>query len=257
MDDRQRVARGGRQRLGLRQALRALTPGGRRSARRLRPQSVRLAREHVFVSKYAPRGAPDRTTLERLASRGATLREIAAALDRSIATVRYWLRRWEIARPDARRTRVDPATAPREIMRVCSRHRRAVFRLDARGTYRCVLCAQERVAERRRRIKLILVEEAGGCCAACGYDRLPAALQFHHVNAADKSFGLSARGLSRGIEQAREEAPSASSCAATAMSRWRLECGSRRLPGVDSNHQELINSQSCCRYITGERRCRA
>ena len=29
-----------------------------------------------------------------------------------------------------------------------------------------------------------------------------------------------------------------------------------RLPGVDSNHQELINSQSCCRYITGERRCR-
>jgi hypothetical protein len=22
---------------------------------------------------------------------------------------------------------------------------------------------------------------------------------------------------------------------------------------VDSNHQELINSQSCCRYITGDR----
>ncbi len=28
-----------------------------------------------------------------------------------------------------------------------------------------------------------------------------------------------------------------------------------KLPGVDSNHQELINSQSCCRYITGERHC--
>ena len=24
-------------------------------------------------------------------------------------------------------------------------------------------------------------------------------------------------------------------------------------PRVDSNHQELTNSQSCCRYITGER----
>ncbi len=128
------------------------------------------------------------------------------AVDRSVATVRYWLRRWNIARPDARRRRFDPATAPREVMRICSRHRRAVFRLDGRGTYRCVLCAQERVAERRRRIKRILVEEAGGCCAACGYNRLPAALHFHHLDATEKSFGLASRGLSRGIERAREEA---------------------------------------------------
>ena len=169
-------------------------------------QSVRAAREHAFVSKYAPRGAPDRTRLEELASQGATLREIALVLDRSIATVRYWLRRWEIPRADARGTRVDPATAPREVMRICTRHGRAVFRLDARATYRCVLCSQERVAERRRRIKRILVEEAGGCCAACGYDRFPAALQFHHVNPAEKSFGLAARGLSRRLDRAREEA---------------------------------------------------
>ena len=27
----------------------------------------------------------------------------------------------------------------------------------------------------------------------------------------------------------------------------------RKLPRVDSNHRELINSQSCCRYITGDR----
>jgi transposase len=160
----------------------------------------------VFVSKYAPRGAPDRATLEQLVTEGATLKEIALSLDRSIATVRYWLRRWGITRRDSRLTRVDPATAPREVMRVCRRHARAVFRLDTRGTYRCVLCAQERVAERRRHIKRILVEEAGGCCAACGYDRLPAALHFHHINAAEKSFGLSARGLSRGIQRAREEA---------------------------------------------------
>ena len=91
-------------------------------------------------------------------------------------------------------------------MRACPRHGRAVFRLDARATYRCVLCSQERVAERRRQIKRILVDEAGGRCAACVYDRFPAALQFHHVNPAEKSFGLSARGLSRGLYRAREEA---------------------------------------------------
>ena len=134
------------------------------------------------------------------------MREIGAALDRSIATVRYWLRCWEIPRRDARRTRVDPATAPRETMRACSRHGRAVYRLDARGTYRCVLCSQEQVAARRRRIKQILVEEAGGCCAACGYDKMPAALHFHHLDPSTKEFGLSSRGLTRSLDRAREEA---------------------------------------------------
>ena len=167
---------------------------------------VRTECEHVFVSKYAPRGAPDRQRLEQLAREGVSLREISLALDRSIATVRYWLRRWEIPRTDARLRRLDPSTAPRETMRRCARHGRAVYRLDRRGTYRCVLCAQERVAERRRRIKQILIEEAGGCCAACGYDRLPAALHFHHLDPSTKEFGLSARGLSRALERAREEA---------------------------------------------------
>src|SRR5215211_4080267 len=102
----------------------------------------------MFVSKYAPRGTPDRQKLEELARQGAPLREIALALDRSVATIRYWLRRWEISRRDARRSRVDPATAPKEVMRACSRHGRTVYRLDKRGTYRCVMCAQERVADR-------------------------------------------------------------------------------------------------------------
>ena len=97
------------------------------------------------------------------------LREIAVALDRSVATVRYWLRRWDIARRDARLSRVDPATAPREVVRECSRHGRTVYRLDKRGTYRCVMCSQGRVADRRRRVKIILVQEAGGRCVACGY----------------------------------------------------------------------------------------
>ena len=158
------------------------------------------------MSKFAPRGAPDRSVLEALARDGATLREIAITVDRSIATVRYWLRRWEIPRADARLTRVDPATAPREVMRACRRHGRAVYRLDKRGTYRCVLCSQERVAERRRAVKRILVEESGGCCAACGYSACVAALQFHHLDPREKSFTLAHRGVTRSLAVARAEA---------------------------------------------------
>lgn len=157
-------------------------------------------------SRHAPRGAPDRRQLEQLAGEGATLAEMAAALDRSIATVRYWLRRWEIARDDRRRTAVDPATAPAVVEMRCRSHGVTLFRLEGRGSYRCRRCRQERVAERRRRVKRILVEEAGGRCRVCGYDRYAAALQFHHLDPAEKSFSLSYQGLTRGIDKARAEA---------------------------------------------------
>jgi hypothetical protein len=170
------------------------------------PGSVLARCEHLFVSKFSPRGAPDRNRLEQLVRSGAPLREIAADLDRSIATVRYWLLRWEIPRADARLTRVDPATAPRDIMRVCAHHGRTVYRLEGRGYYRCRLCRQARVADRRRQIKRTLVEEAGGRCVECGYHRCCAALQFHHLDRGDKHFALSHEGATRSLESARQEA---------------------------------------------------
>jgi hypothetical protein len=75
-----------------------------------------------------------------------------------------------------------------------------------RGTYRCKLCRQEQVADRRRRVKRILVDEAGGSCALCGYDRCVAALQFHHLDPTEKCFALSSEGSTRGIDAARAEA---------------------------------------------------
>jgi DNA-binding transcriptional ArsR family regulator len=158
------------------------------------------------AEKFAARGAPDPELLERLAREGLSLREIAEALDRSIATVRHWLRRWQIERADCRRKPPLPPDAPREVQMSCPRHGMTRFRLDVRGTYRCKRCAQERVAERRRKVKRILVAEAGGRCRMCGYDRCVAALQFHHVDPEGKSFALSDQGMTRGLERAREEA---------------------------------------------------
>ena len=36
-----------------------------------------------------------------------------------------------------------------------------------------------------------LVEHLGGKCKLCGYDRCPAALDFHHINPEEKEFRLS------------------------------------------------------------------
>jgi hypothetical protein len=70
----------------------------------------------------------------------------------------------------------------------------------------CPGCRIEAVTQWRRRAKRILVEEAGGCCALCGYDRCLAALEFHHIDPAQKRFGLGSRGLARRIDTLREEA---------------------------------------------------
>jgi DNA-binding CsgD family transcriptional regulator len=169
------------------------------------------ARKHRLRSagaaRFAPRGAPDRPTLEALAAEGATLAEMAKALDRSIATVRHWLQRWEIERTRRPgRTPPDPASAPPVVEMYCARHGLERFRLEPRGAYRCMRCRQERVTEWRRRVKRRLVAEAGGRCLLCGYDSCPAALQFHHVDPRGKAFALSREGVTRSLAHARAEA---------------------------------------------------
>ena len=88
----------------------------------------------------------------------------------------------------------------------CARHGPTEFWLEPRGIYRCLRCRSEAVSRRRRRLKEILVAEAGGRCALCGYDRYVGALQFHHLEPGSKRFSLADAGLTRSLAKAREEA---------------------------------------------------
>jgi len=64
----------------------------------------------------------------------------------------------------------------------------------------------ERVAARRRRIKEILVAEAGGACRICGYDIYVGALQFHHRDPSAKRFTVSRGGPTGSLDSMRQEA---------------------------------------------------
>jgi hypothetical protein len=161
------------------------------------------------ASRFSARGAIDRKALTAAVEAGRTLKEMAEAFDRDISTVRYWLKRYGIrASGGARRRQAREARrlGLRHINRRCSRHGMTRFLLDNRGVYRCMRCRGEDVSAWRRRAKRRLVEEAGGRCQICGYDRYMGALQFHHVDPSRKSFLLSMRGCTRSIEKLRAEA---------------------------------------------------
>jgi transposase-like protein len=144
----------------------------------------------------------DRDWLARRLDEGASYEEIAREADVTPATIRAWV-------SDAGLTAVRRHRAPtlQREERECTTHGIVEFveRSDGAG-WRCTRCRSQAVAARRRRVKEILIAEAGGACVLCGYDRHPAILQFHHRDPSQKRFAIGARGVARSLARAREEA---------------------------------------------------
>jgi transposase-like protein len=163
----------------------------------------------AHAAKHRARGGIARKELERLIAGGGTVRSMAGDLGVSVATVRHWLRRYGLeTRATAARKHASAARAngQRTITRVCRVHGPTRFILYTGGTYRCARCRQAAVTRRRRAVREMIVKEAGGRCLLCGYDEYVGALQFHHLDPAQKKFGLSGRGLTRSLERMRAEA---------------------------------------------------
>jgi transposase len=168
----------------------------------------RWARKYGLEStqrqRHLRRASLSRELLAELVAEDLTVREIASTVERSATTVRYWLRRYglettERARFARRRTKAT-------LFAHCSKHGHTEFIQRRDGSSSCGRCRADSVSAWRRRAKRILVAEAGGKCALCGYDRCVAAMHFHHVDPSTKRFSLSSRGLARAIEILREEA---------------------------------------------------
>lgn len=191
---------------------------GRRVARHPSTVSYWLDKhglQAVGSRRHSARGAIGEAELTDLVQRGLTLAAIAEQVERSVPTVRYWLQRYGLK--TANRRGRKPIVAPelvrqavkagrRELNADCPRHGHGVFVIEKSGRARCRQCRMDRVAERRRQVKRILIEEAGGSCSRCGYDRFPGALHFHHLDASQKSFGVAEKGATIAIEAVRAEA---------------------------------------------------
>jgi transposase len=162
--------------------------------------------------RHVARGPLSRELLAELVESGASIAEIATAVGRSKTTVRHWLRRFElktsnaVGRPRAEASRLARQTGAQVVEMDCPRHGRTPHVIDGRTYYRCRRCRAEAVSRRRRKVKALLVAEAGGCCRMCGYGANVQALQFHHRDPSTKLFALNARGVSLSLDVLRAEA---------------------------------------------------
>ena len=104
----------------------------------------------------------------------------------------------------------DPARRCQVEVRDCQRHGRTEFAYYSAGQkrgrrWRCKRCVGQAVTRRLQKVKRILVEESGGSCCVCGYDRCIISLHFHHVDPTRKSFSLTVA-MGKSLAALRDEA---------------------------------------------------
>jgi hypothetical protein len=161
--------------------------------------------------KYRARGGVSRETLEPMVQAGLSIAQIATAVGLSKTAVRHWLHKYSLRTSGVKGSRLRDGTREAretglsEVELTCQLHGPIMHVRESGGYFRCPRCRQDAVIRRRRRVKQLLVAEAGGVCQLCGYHRCLAALQFHHLDPKSKKFTIAQRGA-HSIERLRVEA---------------------------------------------------
>jgi len=134
--------------------------------------------------------------LENEINNGLSLREIAEKINKSLTTVRYWVKKYKISHNY--RSFKQIGKIEYDEYRYCPKCEKNCLttnfykRRDKKNssTY-CIKCTNSHTLERVQNLKMQMVEYKGGCCQICGYDKYQGALEFHHLDPSKKDFNLS------------------------------------------------------------------
>jgi hypothetical protein len=144
----------------------------------------------------------DKLELEKLVEEGLSLKNLAIHFNCSISKIRYWLVQYNLKTKPKFGT---PRTAKYEPGD-CKYHGRTIFVYETyREGYRCRACRSGVTTIKRRQLKQKLVDEAGGKCIRCGYNKCLWALQFDHRNSEEKLTDVSKLIAQRRLNLALEE----------------------------------------------------
>src|SRR6476646_1761466 len=164
--------------------------------------------EAVGHEAHAPNGRVDTDRLPAMVESGVPVKQMAETFGVGRSTIRYWLKKLGLETERSVRLRESKAACRDGLRRArlkCPIHGLSEFVARSDGRFRCARCRSEAVAKRRRSVKQILVEEAGGGCVLCGYSRCHRALEFHHLHPEEKRFPL-ASGCTPSLAKLQAEA---------------------------------------------------
>lgn len=82
--------------------------------------------------------------------------------------------------------------------------RTRIYCYDCSPTITATFTNADQITVKRRAIKKMLIDRAGGKCQICGYNKCMRALEFHHKDPTQKDFGIS-RQLNRNIDDLKAE----------------------------------------------------
>ncbi|EBS4516540.1 hypothetical protein DQT32_03855 [Salmonella enterica subsp. enterica serovar Braenderup] len=88
--------------------------------------------------------------------------------------------------------------------KICEIHN-VMYEQYKNGRHVCKKCANEKISNYRRELKIKAVEYKGGKCAFCGYNKSISALEFHHTDPNEKDFGIATKGTIRKFEAIKKE----------------------------------------------------
>ncbi len=128
----------------------------------------------------------EKELLEELLSQEKTLSQISEITGKGKTTIRYWIAQHQLERIKNTNCEVCQALLTGRQRNFCSvkcRMKTTNFK------HQVYTCQQARGLERKKQ----LIEIAGGECCDCGYKRNISALEFHHLNPQEKSFGIDLR----------------------------------------------------------------
>ena len=127
----------------------------------------------------------DYDTLNLFRSQGFSIKKIAKELKKSPTNVRYWLKKFNIKKVNSEYKHCPRCKEEKLKTEFYKR------RNGKNNTPYCKPCSGEQVIERQRNFKQKCVDYKGGKCIICEYKKCNSALEFHHLNSAEKDFAIS------------------------------------------------------------------
>lgn len=139
----------------------------------------------------------EKQLLEQFIQNGISANKIAKQTSKSLTTVRYWLKKYNLVTnfisfkdPNYIFTPLEEKKCPccKLILSVDKFHNR---RSGIGTSPYCKTCTTQQTMKRQREFKFKCLEYKGGKCEFCDYSKCVSALEFHHVNPDEKDFSIS------------------------------------------------------------------